>query len=267
MSRMRIGSIGMVLLTVLLCAGLAVAQPRGRRQGPPGGRGPGGRGPMMGGALSGPVGLLMNEKVREELDLSEDQVSQLREAMREMMAGQREQFEALRELEPEQRREKFQELAEKLRKKVDEKLGEVLSDSQLTRLKEIELQLAVRTQGFRVLMRPEIVEALGITDEQQEKLRQLNDTMREKMRGVFEDVRDLEPEQRREKIREAMQKLRQEAQEEVENLLSEEQEETLQKMMGEPVELDLQRPQRRGPGGPRGQRGRGGRRGGGPRER
>lgn len=264
MSRAWIGKFAVVTLLAVLSASLAVGQERGRRQGPTGGPGSGGRGPMMGGgflgvSMGGPAALLMNEQVRNELGITEDQATKLRQAVQDLMSGQREQFQALRDLDPGQRRAKFEELGEKLRKEVDKKLAEVLEESQIKRLKEIELQVAIRTQGLLVLLRPEIVQALGITEKQQEQLRELGEAMAEKMRAAFEDVRDLEPEQRREKMQDAMQKVRQEAQEKVESLLSDEQGETLEKMMGKPVEIDLQQGFRRGlpPGGRQGDRGRG----------
>lgn len=256
---------------------------RGQR-GPGGGgfgqRGPGGmRGPgMMGGG--GVSGLLRNEQVQNEVKLTEDQKSQLakmaeeqRAEMRERFAGRgpgdrEEQSEADRQAQREEMMKEFQERA----KKMEEKIRGILEPEQFKRLKQIELQQQLQDQGPAAFARPDIIQALGLTDEQQQSLKQIAEGLatqrqqigeqtRELFQGGFRDASEDERAKLMEKgtqLREKGETARKEAQQKAMAVLTDEQKEKLKSLMGKFVKIEM----RGGPGGPRPGGDRGGQDGG-----
>lgn len=259
-------------------------------QPPGGGRGPGGRGPggfggrpggpgMMGGGL---VGLLGMEQVREELKVTEAQQEKLRELgekLREEVRGMFPDREATQDLTPEQRRERMQEAMEKFRKEaekrapeVEKQIAEILDKPQFKRLKQLEVQ----RQGVDALVRADIIQALGLTEDQQKKIKgtieqrdKEQEALGEEMRGMFEGgFRDMSEEQRAdarkkmEALGEKRRAIQSEAQKNAMGVLTDDQKAMMPNLMGEPFEFPRFEG-RRGPGGGPGGEGRRG--GGGPR--
>lgn len=281
----RLMSLVVIALSVALIADSALAQPGGRGRG----GGPGGFRPGMMGGPGGAMGLLRAEVVRTELGIGEATVEELQEIRRETMSrGERPDFGALRDLSEEERRARFEEMRERMREQMRErmeemekKVAEVIGKEKFGRLKEIELQMA----GVQAVMRPEVVDYLGIGEEQQQEIRDLMAASWEKARGKMEEIvpggfrgmRDMSEEERQaagEKMRAARDALEQELQKNIMGVLTDEQKKKLGDMMGEPFAKmeELQEQLRagfgRGRGGPEGRRGDRrdrGRRGGGER--
>jgi hypothetical protein len=214
---------------------------------------------MGGGGLAG---LVRNAQVRDELKLSDEQLGaltrmgeELNEQRREMFSGMG-NFRDLSESEREARMEEMRKKGEELEKKVEKQLSEVLNREQFQRLKQIELQ----QQGTRALLREDIIQALGITEKQQQQLQSAAEEAREKMMAMFREGREGERGDR-EGMRERMQQLRQESDKAAMAVLTDEQKAKLKDIMGKPFEME--EPQfGRGFGGRRGgEGGAGGRRG------
>src|SRR5208282_4605317 len=133
----------------------------------PGGGGFFGRG---GGGASGAMLLAMPE-VQTELNLSEDQKSQIKtigDSVREKMRASMGQinFQELQSLSDEERQKRFDEMrkkAEEVTKGVDEKVASILDAKQNGRLKELQLQ----REGAMALTRPEVAKKLNLSEEQQ----------------------------------------------------------------------------------------------------
>lgn len=220
-----------LFLTVAAYAGLvtmAFAQPPGGgRGGPPGG-------PRGGGGIGG---LLRSDEVREELELMDDQVEQLREleeAMREEMRGKmRERFRGERGEGGERRgrpdREEMRAMFDEFRKEAEGRVEEVLTTQQMDRLKQINLQQQVNRGGARALMGGPLSEALDLSDDQKEQLQERAKEVRAEMEKKIQAARD-------------------EANAQLMEILSSEQKAKLQEMTGEPFAMS--RPE--GPRGPRG---------------
>ena len=273
------------LIGALVMAAAGAQPPGGGRR--PGGRGPGGflggrGGPgMMGGGL---VGLLGMQQVREELKVTEAQqekLQQLGEKLREEMRGMFPDREATQDLTPEQRRERMQEAMEKFRKEaekrapeVEKQIAEILDKPQFKRLKQLEVQ----RQGVDALVRADIIQALGLTEDQQKEIKETIEGRNRKqeelgaqMRGMFQGggFRDMSEEERakaREKMEQLGEKgraLRSEAQKNAMGVLTDDQKAMMPNLMGEPFEFPRFEG-RRGPGGGQGGEGQGGegRRGG-----
>ncbi|MBM4091169.1 MAG: hypothetical protein FJ276_17360 [Planctomycetes bacterium] len=228
---------GTTLVALLMFTASVFAQ--GQRGG--GQRGAGMMGMMRGMSM---VQLLQNEAVRKEIVLTEEQQSKLREmaqAAREGAGGGMPNFQEMSDEERQKLREEMTKRAEETQKK----LAEILDDKQMTRLKEINLQV----MGARAFMLPEVSDALGITNEQREKIQT---AQREAFQGLMGGGAP-DPEQ--------MAKAQEQVKETIMNILSDEQKSTFKKMVGEPFDVTQVRGAGRGgPGGEQGERPRGGRR-------
>ncbi|MEQ1904181.1 MAG: hypothetical protein ABL888_08365 [Pirellulaceae bacterium] len=159
---------GLFVCAVLLCSANAQAQP--------GGGGPGGRGGFMGGGMSSSM-LLMNEKVREELDLVEDQVKALEELQEKSREKMTELFQDMRNGGGGDRQQAFEELRPKMEamnKELEQDVDEILLPDQRKRLKQLTNQMRVRGRsgaGTGLLDNEELKKELEITSEQEEKMR------------------------------------------------------------------------------------------------
>jgi Spy/CpxP family protein refolding chaperone len=223
-------------VAALALSNLALAQQseRPRRQGQPD-FGFGGR--MMGRNVG--MMLLTREDVQKELNLSQTQKAKLEQLRQEMQQA----MQQLRDLPPEQRRERMQEL----RQKYDP--DTILNETQRKRLRELELQW----QGPFALNDPEVAKQVGLTEEQRAKIRGI-------IQEAFQSVRG-QPGQPGERMQE-FQKAREQAEKKILEVLTPAQREKWQQMLGKPFEFQGGRGF--GPGGfgrPRGGGGFGGRRG------
>lgn len=142
-----------------------------RPRGPQGAPGPG-FGRMWGGG-AGIGGMLLNRAdVQRELNLTEQQKAKINE----MQQAQRAAMQELRNLPPQERRQRMQEI----RQKNDP--TSVLNEEQKKRLKELELQWL----GPMALMNPEVAKEVGLTAEQQSKIQGLAREQMQQMRGQFQ---------------------------------------------------------------------------------
>ena len=206
----------------------------------------GGRGPQFGGGGGGVTDLLRDSGIRKELELVDDQIAkieelgnQIRSEMQEVFAG----FRGLRDLPEEERRAKMEEMQATMRAKgreVQERVEEVLLPHQRERLGQLMVQSRLRQGTARALGSEQMREALGLTEDQIEKLREASETK----------TRELE---------EKISKLREEARKEIlEDVLTADQVARFEKMVGEPFEFQQQRQGFGGQRGGDGGRGRGG---------
>ncbi len=199
----RLGLVGTGFLVAALVSLVPAEQAFAQRQG--GGRGgPGGRMGMLNSPGLNQIGLLRNPSVQTELKLTDDQKSKaavIGDKVQEEMQGM---LAELGELDPEDREAKLQELrktAGERGKAVMAELGTILQPEQLTRLKQISLQL----RGVGALADEEVAAELKLTDEQKKQLatirtenetagRELMRQARESgggdaVRGKFEELR------------------------------------------------------------------------------
>jgi Spy/CpxP family protein refolding chaperone len=257
------------------------AQPGGGRQGGQGGGRQGGQGGQFGGRGGGQNNisinqLLQSEKVRNEAEIFDEQVEELKEASDKIRAearanqGERPDF---RNLSEEQRRElfeKFRKSSEETQKKVNAAVEEILLPHQLERLEEIRMQLL----GTGALLLEPVQKKLKITDTQKAKFEEISNGTREKSQEMFGGVREQFQQLGgdREKIqammaeiREKMETVQKEAETNMVGTLTAAQKKQFEEMKGKPFEISREelRPQR--PGGQGGQRpgGQGGQRPGG----
>lgn len=238
-----------VVVAAVLWHGTANAQPGG-------GRGGGFGGPGAGGI----IGLAGIPPVQKELGLegdAADKVQKIAGAFRQEMQTAVEEagigfgaFGALQNLSQDEREAKMREMNEKrteITKKLNEKflpqLKEVLTAQQVARLQEILAQVS----GSQGLTSPEMIKALDLSKEQQEKINAVNQDFGRKQRELFTagggggDFQAMAA-KREELVKEREAKAAE--------LLSKEQQEKYAKLKGKPFDVSqLQGPGRRGPGG------------------
>jgi Spy/CpxP family protein refolding chaperone len=229
--------------SVLVSASSVVAQPGGGGRG-----GPGGPGGFMGGpGGGGTLGLIQQQEVRSEIELSEDQQAELetlgqtiRDEMRQEMQGM---FEGMRDLSDDERQAKFGEIRsrfEEINKDAEARMQKVLLPHQFDRLKQIDLQSRLQRGGADALSEGELAETLGLTESQREQIR-------EKSEEVQKD------------LNEKIAQLRVDARKQLLEVLTPEQRAKLESMMGSDFALPEQQfGGRGGRGGRGGQGGRGG---------
>lgn len=115
--------------------------------------------------------LLRSPEVRKELALSDEQAKEIEEAfapMDELSGGARE----AQNPSPEKRQKRFDEIQKNVAaasKLVAEKVDQILSQPQRTRLKQLWLQRL----SAAAFIQPEVVEELGLTPEPQDKIREI----------------------------------------------------------------------------------------------
>lgn len=168
-----------------LMASSAFAQPGGA-----GGRGGRGGGFGMGGRPSA-VTLVGNEAVQKELSLTDDQIAKVKTLGEEARAELRpsgDGFAGLRDLPESERRAKMTELMAKqaeiskaVTEKYKPKLAAVLDAKQVERLDQITVQAA----GSQAYADPDVVKALKLTQDQQDKIASINKEAGEKTRELF----------------------------------------------------------------------------------
>jgi acyl-CoA reductase-like NAD-dependent aldehyde dehydrogenase len=120
--------------------------------------------------------LLENKSVQEELKLSEEQNKQIKE-FAEKQRENRPDFQGL------EREEIQKKLAERAKAERDA-LAKILKPDQLKRVRQISLQQQVRRSLGFALNNQELAKGLKISDEQKEKIQEIN-------RGAFEEMQGL----------------------------------------------------------------------------
>lgn len=208
------------------------------------GGGPGG----FGGGFD--VYLLATPEVQKELGVSDEQKGLIEDMMtdirNQMQQGGRNQGGAgnFQNLSEEERRKLFEEgrkRMEEFNKKAEEMVNMVLEPRQTERFGQLRLQRS----GVSAFNRSEVAEKLGLTQDQKDKMKKIQDDARPDP-SAFANIRDLSEEERREaftKMREKGEK----ANADILNLLKTEQKETWAKLQGKKFEF----PQQQGFGGGR----------------
>lgn len=179
------------------------------------------RGRGAGGFGISPMMLLGQKSVQEELKLTDDQVKKVQE----LAEKQRGSLQELRNLDQDERRKKMQEMAQANQKA----LGAILKEGQAKRLKQITLQ----QQGPAAFRTPEVASALKITDEQKQKMSEIQENATNQTRDLGRD----------EEARKKRQELRKATNEKMMGVLTSEQKDKWKELTGEPFKGEITRPQ------------------------
>ena len=232
-------------LLVLSLAGLLAGPALAQR-----GQGRGGRGGFGG----GPDTLALNPSVQKELNLSEDQIQKIKDVTQSIRDKHKDESDAVRNLQGDERREKGQELRKKISDETNQALAGILKPEQSKRLKEITLQ----QRGPQAFNDPETQKALNLTDDQKDKIKTINEDSAKDMRELFPQGGRrgaggggggaVDPAAFKERMTKVA-AIRKETMDKVTSVLTEDQKKTWKEMTGQPFEVKYEAPT----GGRRGQ--------------
>jgi len=193
-----------VICTVAASCGAAAQDPQNQ------GRRGGGRGGFGG-------DLTTNEKVQADLKLTDDQKEQIKKIIADAPRPMR---------DPNMSREERMAKAQEARKDLEDKINTVLNDSQKTRIKEIRLQV----RGVQALSDKTVAESLKLTDDQVNKIKDLNKSLTDARTAAFSGGR---PDQ---DAMDKLTKLRTETNEKILAVLTPDQKASFEKMQGAKIE-------------------------------
>jgi hypothetical protein len=177
---------------------------------------------MMGG---GGIGMLLNnESVQKELKLDSDQVAKAKEAVRKVAEEHQGDFAKLRDLSPEERRAKAQEVMESTSADMVKAISEILNKNQMARLKQIDLQRA----GAAAFTRADVADALKLTADQKSKISTILEDARQEMRQSWQEGN-----------RQKLEEIHKEANVKAAAVLSDDQKKAWKEMTGEPFHIQM----------------------------
>ena len=190
---MKWSRISMLTMCLALSVALvAVAQQPGGRRGGRGGFGGGFGGGGFGGFGGGGLTLLGDDKVRDEIGLSDDKYQQIQDDLRASFQEMGNLFQGgFQDLSDDERQSRFEESRKKMadaQKKIEEKH---LTAAQRKRLKELSVQSRLNRGGTgEGIASDEIASELGLTDADKEKVRQAADDAQEDLRAKIQKLQD-----------------------------------------------------------------------------
>lgn len=240
-----------VCIAVLAFSPLAEAQRPGG-----GGRGRGGFGGFgFGGGRGGidKITLVGLEQVQKELKLEGEKKTAVDELVGKYREDSRSLFTGLgnfQDMSQDERAAAMEEMGKKraeLAKKYEADVAKSLSEEQMTRLTQIEVQ----QMGTRALSEEAIAKKLDISAEQQEKIAKIQADMATAQGEIFQSARDAGPDGFGQ-MREKQQALQEKTDGELMAVLTDDQKKSFEEMKGKPFELDRAAMfgGGRGPGGP-----------------
>ncbi|MDX2038812.1 MAG: hypothetical protein SFX72_19350 [Isosphaeraceae bacterium] len=197
------------------------------------GQGRGGFGMM--GMMGGGANLLTNKSILKEIKADEKQIEALAASASDLMAKQREAFQGLQDLSPEERREKMTEMGKAMADDLAKALKENLKEEQVKRFHECRLQ----SMGPRAFMDAEAAKVLAITEEQRGKIQEIMMEQGAQMREIFQSLQD-----DREAGMKKMAELNKETHAKIVALMSDDQKKSWAKLIGAPFEFvqEMRRP-------------------------
>ena len=128
------------------------------------------------GGTAGWLGLLRMESVQNEIELVDDQLEEIESLQEEMWESMQEEMQSMRDLPPEERRERFAELRSEMEDRqaeYQEKIKNVLLPDQVKRVEELYVQSQFRRYGngaYGLLHNQNMLDELGIDYDKKKQL-------------------------------------------------------------------------------------------------
>jgi Spy/CpxP family protein refolding chaperone len=187
-----------------------------------------GRPPGAGGGLpvAGSHVLLSNTGVREEVKLTGEQAEGVYAGLKKVQEKYRDEIAKLYAVPPGLSQEEGRRLIKNVADENQKVVDAVLKPEQAKRLGQIDLQ----AQGIEALQRESVVKALGLTDEQTQKIKDVSKKLEEDMR-VLPGLSRGRPDDP------TVRKLAKEAADQIPSILTPEQRKKWEEMTGKPFEL------------------------------
>jgi hypothetical protein len=214
---MRLCKLALVLGAVALVASPVFAQGRGR----------GG----FGGGVT--AGMLINaEKVQKDLGLDADGVKKAQDALAKVREDNRDEYAKLRDASAEERTA----ILKKINEANEKALKGVLSEKQMKRLKQIELQ----QQGTALFNNEDVQKALKLDDKQKDQLKEINKDLDKELAALRPEPGTKPDFSKIQENMKKMQDLRKDAMTNATKVLNDDQKKQLKEMTGEHLELSMQ---------------------------
>ena len=170
-------------------------------------------------------------QIQKEIEIVPEQRSELEQLQSETTKKMQELYKKLSEIEQDKRMERYYEDSKSLGEQTDKAVEKILLPHQRRRLDQILLQMQMRNTGYgsaSALGNEDLTKALGITEEQQEKLRQTEQELRTEIQR---------------KTQEFYKKLNEESREELLSVLTPAQRQKLRDLLGNDFEWQWQQSQ------------------------
>ena len=135
------------------------------------------------------IQMLRLPQIRQELGLHDDQLETIDRLATEMQKQIRSVFQSV-DFTGGDVSQIVREAQQTIRIKTEEKLEEILVPQQLTRLKQIRVQIALRKHGPRALLSGQLAEEVRLSDKQKDKLVQVHAKNSQELEKEIEKLRD-----------------------------------------------------------------------------
>ena len=192
-------------------------------------------GGMMGGA-GNPLMLLTRDDVKKDLALTDDQSEKLapltdpQQFFPKIQKAMQDAGVDFQEMRTEAGQKKMAPIMEKIQADMKKEIEAILTPAQAKRLGEINVQF----NGNRAVLQKDIAKAIGLTDDQNKSIAELQKKQGEAMRGLFQKLQSQEI--TREDMQESMKKNNEILDSEIGKLLTEAQKAKLKEMGGKKFE-------------------------------
>jgi len=133
---------------------------------------------------SGSIRWLYMESVKKDLELVEEQTQKINKIRTDLQKEMSEMYKKTSGLSREERMKQYREMNEELAEKIENQIKEVLLPEQLARLKEVALQMKLRSYyGLgQALSGDDLVESLDISERQKKELLKVQQEVQQEIR-------------------------------------------------------------------------------------
>lgn len=159
----------------------------------------GGAGGGFGGGLGGnwgggwvpqdDLGLLAMEQYHDDIGLIPEQKDRLAIVRRDLQEQRAKAFADIRKMEPAKIAEVAQQTESRLKEESQRRVTEILLPHQVERLKQMRVQLQMRSRGAGALANGELANTLGLTDDQKKRLAEKQREAELELRRKVEELR------------------------------------------------------------------------------
>lgn len=154
----------------------------------------GGGGFMAGGWMpQDDMGILANEQFHDDLGLVPEQKQKLTTLRRTMQERRQKAYAELRTelrtLEPAKVGEVVRESEKQIQEETRKQISEILLPNQVERLKQVKVQMQMRSRGANALTQGELADLLALTDQQKTELAEKQKDAEKKLREKIEEIR------------------------------------------------------------------------------
>lgn len=189
------------------------------------------------GGFTGPVFLVTNKAVQEDVKMTEEQTTKVKEWAKEFgETSGKTMREKMKDVAKDERTEKRAVIQAEINKDAYKQLGDVLKKEQVERLKQIDRQ----HMGVEAFVNAEVVDALKLTDSQKTSVKGLTGDFQKENREIMAEAFPKKGKFDQEKMADArkkVSKIQKEYVGKVVDVLTDEQKKTWKTLTGEPFDL------------------------------